>query len=139
VGLHASRVDENVGSGIVIREISELIERAEFIICDLTLERPNVYYELGDAHGAGNEGGHFTHCQRRRCIAFRHRTASRSTLPIDREFALHSFFEPQRDDEIDQTMNGTFYRDQLIGIRNALACISDSMRFGVEGGADGFV
>jgi hypothetical protein len=43
LGLHARRVDENVGSGFVMREISELIERAEFLICDLTLERPNVY------------------------------------------------------------------------------------------------
>jgi len=55
LGLKVSRVDENVGSGIVIREIAELIERAEFIICDLTSERPNVYYELGYAHGVGNE------------------------------------------------------------------------------------
>jgi hypothetical protein len=49
------RVDETAGSGLVIREITDLIERAEFIICDLTRERPNVYYELGYAHGAGNE------------------------------------------------------------------------------------
>jgi hypothetical protein len=56
LGLHANRVDENVGSGFVIREITSLIERAEFIICDLTNERPNVYYELGYAHGVGNEG-----------------------------------------------------------------------------------
>src|SRR5215210_9601270 len=54
--LHAKRVDENVGSGFVIREITDLIERAEFIVCDLTNERPNVYYELGYAHGVGNEG-----------------------------------------------------------------------------------
>lgn len=56
LGLNAKRVDENVGSGIVIREISELIEEAEFIVCDLTRQRPNVYYELGYAHGVGNEG-----------------------------------------------------------------------------------
>jgi hypothetical protein len=54
--LTAKRVDENTGSGIIIREITSLIERAEFIICDLTNERPNVYYELGCAHGIGNEG-----------------------------------------------------------------------------------
>jgi hypothetical protein len=53
--LKATRVDENTGSGFVIREITDLIERAEFIICDLTNERPNVYYELGYAHGVGNE------------------------------------------------------------------------------------
>ncbi len=53
--LRAKRVDENTGSGLVIREITDLIERSEFIICDLTNERPNVYYELGYAHGVGNE------------------------------------------------------------------------------------
>ena len=55
LGLHAKRVDDNVGSGLVLAEITKLIEDAEFIICDLTLERPNVYYELGYAHGVGNE------------------------------------------------------------------------------------
>ena len=53
--LKAVRVDENIGAGFIIKEITDLIERAEFIICDLTNERPNVYYELGYAHGVGNE------------------------------------------------------------------------------------
>lgn len=53
--LVAQRVDEAVGSGFVLRKITDLIERAEFVICDLTHERPNVYYELGYAHGVGNE------------------------------------------------------------------------------------
>jgi hypothetical protein len=48
-------MDEDEGSGFVLREITDLIERAELIICDLTRERPNVYYELGYAHGVGNE------------------------------------------------------------------------------------
>ena len=56
IGLEATRVDEVVGSGFVIRDILTLIERAEFIICDLTYQRPNVYYELGYAHGVGNHG-----------------------------------------------------------------------------------
>ncbi len=53
--LRAKRVDENTGSGLIIREITDLIERSEFVVCDLTNERPNVYYELGYAHGVGNE------------------------------------------------------------------------------------
>jgi hypothetical protein len=55
LNLNSKRVDENVGSGFIIREITSLIESAEFIIFDLTHERPNVYYELGYAHGVGNE------------------------------------------------------------------------------------
>jgi hypothetical protein len=55
LNLNPKRVDENVGSGFVIQEIKNLIERAEFIIFDLSNERPNVYYELGYAHGVGNQ------------------------------------------------------------------------------------
>lgn len=55
LNLNARRVDENIGSGLVIGEITKLIEDAEFIICDLTRGSPNVYYELGYAHGVGNE------------------------------------------------------------------------------------
>jgi hypothetical protein len=55
LGLKPTRVDENIGSGLIIKEIITLIERAEFLICDLTHERPNVYYELGYAHGVGNQ------------------------------------------------------------------------------------
>lgn len=56
IGLSAVRADDNasIGSNFIIREITDLIERAEFIICDLTYERPNCYYELGYAHGVGN-------------------------------------------------------------------------------------
>jgi len=54
--LDARRSDDDVGSNLVIQEIAYLIHQAEFIICDLTHERPNVYYELGYAHGVGNNG-----------------------------------------------------------------------------------
>lgn len=53
--LKATRVDENVGGGFILGETITLIKTAEFIICDLTHERPNVYYELGYAHGVGNQ------------------------------------------------------------------------------------
>jgi len=55
LGLHAKRVDDMSGSGIVLQEVADLIERAEFLVFDLSQERPNVYYELGYAHGVGNE------------------------------------------------------------------------------------
>ena len=55
LGLRATRVDEEGGSGFVIRDVVRLIEDAEFLVCDLSHERPNVYYELGYAHGVGNE------------------------------------------------------------------------------------
>ena len=55
LGLNSVRIDETIGSGFVLRKIFRYIEQAEFIIADLTEERPNVYYELGYAHGVGNE------------------------------------------------------------------------------------
>jgi len=55
LGFRTRRVDESVGAGFIIKEITDLIERSEFLIFDLTHERPNVYYELGYAHGVGNE------------------------------------------------------------------------------------
>jgi len=55
IGLDAQRVDEYVRSGVVIRDIAQLIENAEFLVFDLSGERQNVYYELGYAHGVGNE------------------------------------------------------------------------------------
>jgi hypothetical protein len=53
LGLNATRVDENVGSGFIIKDIVDLIQQAEFVIVDLSRERPNVYYELGYIHGVG--------------------------------------------------------------------------------------
>jgi hypothetical protein len=56
LGLNAGRADDAVGSDLVILKIAQFIEEAELIICDLTYERPNIYYELGYAHGVGNRG-----------------------------------------------------------------------------------
>ena len=54
VDLQARRVDDSAGSGPIPTRILKEIEEAEFIVIDLTVERPNVYYELGYAHGVGN-------------------------------------------------------------------------------------
>jgi len=52
-GLNPMRVDDFHTSGNINEEILHNIQTAEFLIVDLTKERPNVYYELGYAHGIG--------------------------------------------------------------------------------------
>lgn len=49
-------INHGVASNTIIDEIRELIEESEFLIIDLSMENPNVYYELGYADGVGNEG-----------------------------------------------------------------------------------
>ncbi|MCX6141822.1 MAG: hypothetical protein NTZ35_01245 [Ignavibacteriales bacterium] len=51
LGLQTKRVFHSDDTIFVLREITNLIESAEFIILDLTHQRPNLYYELGYAHG----------------------------------------------------------------------------------------
>jgi hypothetical protein len=53
--LRVVRTDGLPGSRNILKQIRKHIKKAEFIICDLSEERPNVYYELGYAHGVGNE------------------------------------------------------------------------------------
>ncbi len=54
LGIVAKRVDEIGGSCSIIDTIKIMIEDAQYLIFDITKERPNVYYELGYAHAAGN-------------------------------------------------------------------------------------
>jgi|CXWL01.1.fsa_nt_gi hypothetical protein len=54
VDLAAARVDEATGARIIMRDVDKMMGDAEFLIFDLSQERPNVYYELGYAHGIGN-------------------------------------------------------------------------------------
>ena len=49
--LRVQRVDEIPGANAISDEIHRSIRTALLIICDLTAERPNVYYELGFAKG----------------------------------------------------------------------------------------
>jgi len=55
-GLNVKVLNREIASNSIIEKIQKLIETSEFLIIDLTMENPNVYYELGYADGVGNEG-----------------------------------------------------------------------------------
>jgi hypothetical protein len=50
-GVHAERVDEVQTNTRITDRILESIQKAEFVIVDLTYKKPNVYYEAGYAQG----------------------------------------------------------------------------------------
>lgn len=54
-GVGALRVDEIEHSGKITPLILDKIRKSRFLVCDITTERPNVYYELGFAHGISKE------------------------------------------------------------------------------------
>ena len=49
--LKVERIDDEFGDYKITETILKKIQQAEFIICDLTEEKPNVYFELGYARG----------------------------------------------------------------------------------------
>jgi len=57
VDLVATRVDEKAGGRLIMRDVDAMMGHAEFLVFDLSYEKPNVYYELGYAHGIGNHAG----------------------------------------------------------------------------------
>ena len=53
VGLRAERVKDVVGDYRITEQIMKMIQSARLVVADLSLERPNVYFELGYARGLG--------------------------------------------------------------------------------------
>ena len=50
LGFHAVRADECYTSSAIIQDIIREISNASIIISDITMDNPNVFYELGYAH-----------------------------------------------------------------------------------------
>jgi hypothetical protein len=50
-GYICEKVDESVFAGNIVDRIMDGIRNARFVIADLTLEKPNVYLEVGYAWG----------------------------------------------------------------------------------------
>ena len=52
-GYRSIRADEIPDSGVITDQVFEEIARSEVVLCDLSDERPNCYYEAGFAHALG--------------------------------------------------------------------------------------
>jgi hypothetical protein len=49
-GFACTRADEMSSTGIIMDQIRDAIEKATLVMCDLTFDNPNVFYEMGIAH-----------------------------------------------------------------------------------------
>lgn len=54
-GLRCERADEIRGTSLITHDIWEYINRARFLVAELTDRNPNVFYELGLAHSLSKE------------------------------------------------------------------------------------
>jgi hypothetical protein len=54
-GVSCLRVDEIEHTGKITDLILNQINCSRYLVCDISIERPNVYYELGYSHGRGKE------------------------------------------------------------------------------------
>jgi hypothetical protein len=53
LGIHAERVDEQIFREGIIERIYRQIDAADVVVAEMTGQNPNVFYEVGYAHGKG--------------------------------------------------------------------------------------
>ena len=49
-GYSVYRVDEGLGTGLILNDIVSAIKNSALVIADITPDNPNVFYEVGFAH-----------------------------------------------------------------------------------------
>lgn len=54
-GLRCERADEIHGTSLITHDIWEYVNRARFLVAELTDRNPNVFYELGLAHAISKD------------------------------------------------------------------------------------
>ncbi len=52
-GIRAQRADDIEHQQVITEVVLRFIQSADFIVADLTGQRPNVYYEIGFSHALG--------------------------------------------------------------------------------------
>lgn len=104
-GVKVIRVDESSRNGSIIDEIRSEIMSSTFVIADITPDNPNVYYEVGFAHGIQKKVILLCNDQRERLpfdlvdsrtIFYKNSIAGNSAVKLRLEKQIEEILEPSQ-------------------------------------------